>query len=120
MNNRLGNVHNKYQTDEKKVLCLCSAGMLRSPTVANVLHSLYGYNTRAAGVTDDFALIPVDEILCVWADEIVVVDSHVRGMFTFKFGEGYNSKITQLNIPDIYEWNDAKLIEIIKEQYANE
>ncbi len=36
--NRWGNIDNPYQGSAKKVLCVCSAGMLRSPTAANVLY----------------------------------------------------------------------------------
>ena len=35
--NRLANTQNKYQGKYKKVLCVCSAGLLRSPTAALVL-----------------------------------------------------------------------------------
>jgi len=38
---RVDNITNPYQTKAKKVLCLCSAGMLRSPTIANTLHKEY-------------------------------------------------------------------------------
>ena len=47
--NRLGNSRNIYQGKDKRVLCVCSAGLLRSPTAANVLHKEFGYNTRACG-----------------------------------------------------------------------
>jgi predicted protein tyrosine phosphatase len=67
--NALHNVTNPYQGKDKRVLCLCSAGILRSPSCAVVLNSKYGYNTRAAGVTD-YALIPVSTALLEWADEI--------------------------------------------------
>lgn len=45
--NQLANVGNRFQTKTKKVLCVCSAGLLRSPTLANVLNLKYGFNTRA-------------------------------------------------------------------------
>ena len=74
MNNRLYNCKNPYQGDAKKVLCVCSAGLLRSPTAAVVLNREYGYNTRACGTEVGHALIPLDETLMHWADEIVVMD----------------------------------------------
>ena len=62
--NRMSTVHNRYQGDYKRVLCVCSAGLLRSPTAALVLaQDPYNYNTRAVGVTQDFALVPVDRVL---------------------------------------------------------
>jgi predicted protein tyrosine phosphatase len=65
--NRLGNAKNEYQTKVKKVLCVCSAGMLRSPTLANVLHEKFGYNTRAVGYSPHFALVPLDQVHLKWA-----------------------------------------------------
>ena len=62
--NRLANTHNHYQGDAKRVLCVCSAGLLRSPTAAFVLsQEPFGFNTRAAGIAEDFALIVVDDVL---------------------------------------------------------
>ena len=122
--NRLGNAFNRHQTDARKVLCLCSAGLLRSPTTANVLHAEFGYNTRAAGVAEEYALIPVDEVLLEWADEIVCVEPSVRDrLLNWIGGEGnpsnerWTKKITVLNIPDQYEWNDPRLRELILQQY---
>jgi predicted protein tyrosine phosphatase len=72
--NRQHNLSNPHQGKAKKVLCLCSAGLLRSPTAANVLHRELGYNTRAAGTVKDYALIHADEALLLWADEIVCME----------------------------------------------
>ena len=66
---------NSYQGDYKRVLTVCSANMLRSPTIAHVLASApYDYNTRSAG-TSNIALIPVTDALLFWADEIVCADT---------------------------------------------
>ena len=59
--NRLANTHNPYQGDFKKVLCVCSAGLLRSPSTAFVLsQDPFNFNTIAAGINEDYALIVVD------------------------------------------------------------
>lgn len=112
--NRLSNVKNIYQTPAKKVLCVCSAGLLRSPTAANVLHKEFGYNTRSAGCVKEFALIPVDEVLVEWADEIVCMeDVHAEIVKELPGVEEDNIKV--LNIPDMFRWNDEELQkEIIK------
>ncbi len=115
---RVDNITNPYQTKAKKVLCLCSAGMLRSPTIANTLHKEYGYNTRAAGVDAYHALIPVDEVLLTWADEIVCAEPSVHRRLV----ELYPSiplRIVVLNLPDIFEWNSAELIRLITKQYED-
>lgn len=123
--NRLGNVKNPYQdVNVKKVLTVCSAGLLRSPTTAKVLAENYGFNTRSAGITKEYALIIVDEVLVYWADEIVFMQNEHLEMFKYMFKD---SKIAQtmleegkyqvLNIPDAYAWNDAELVKLILEKY---
>ncbi len=62
---------NPYQGDYKRVLCVCSAGVLRSATTAVVLsQEPFNYNTRSAGV-EHYALTPITLPLLFWADEIV-------------------------------------------------
>ncbi len=73
--NRMHNAGNLHQGQYKKVLCVCSAGLLRSPTTAVVLSKEpYNFNTRAAGCVPDYALIKVDAVLIHWADEIVCME----------------------------------------------
>lgn len=122
--NRWGNIDNPYQGSAKKVLCVCSAGMLRSPTAANVLYKEYGYNTRSAGCVSEFALIPLDEVLIAWADEIVCMeDSHahaVQAMAQEVIGvDPAKLKIINLGIPDIYSWGDPELQKLILKNYRS-
>ena len=119
-NNRLANVSNRFQTKTHRVLCVCSAGLLRSPTAANVLHQEYGFNTRAAGITTEYALIPVDAVLIEWAEEIVWVEQAVydKGWQEYKDLLKHKTNVV-LAIPDMYEWNHPELRAIIKEQYDN-
>ena len=113
--NRLHNCTNPHQGKDKRVLCLCSAGLLRSPTTAVVLQREYGYNTRAAGVSVQYALIEMDDVLLTWADEVVAVEPSVAKCIPDEFKD----KLTVLNIPDMFEYMDPKLQEIILEQYRN-
>ena len=115
---RLANAKNQCQTNAKRVLCVCSAGLLRSPTVANVLHDQYGYNTRAVGVNADFALIPVDEVLLQWADEVVCVQQHIAEAIIIHFEEAaVGVHFVTLNIEDRFEWNNSELQSQIRKQY---
>lgn len=114
MNNRIYNCKNPAQGKFKKVLCVCSAGLLRSPTIAEVLsQEPYNFNTRSCGWDHSFALIPIDDVLVEWADEIVVVDDYVANQLKKKT----TKPIIYLNIDDTYEFRDRKLIKIIKENY---
>jgi len=114
MNNRKHNSTNPYQGDALRVLCVCSAGLLRSPTAANVLHREYGYNTRAAGLDKSFALIAVDDVLLHWAQEIVCMDDEqAREIMTL----GYEGRVFSLGIEDSYEYMDEELQLKIKSRY---
>lgn len=121
LNNRLHNTTNPYQGTAKKVLCLCSAGLLRSPTAANVLHQEFGYNTRAAGTSTDFALIPVDQVLVHWADEIICMSmeqvNYINAVYSNSIGD---KPVISLDIPDNYQYNDPELKDIIKLAYQQE
>lgn len=112
--NRLHNCKNPHQGDAKKVLCVCSAGLLRSPTTAELLSQEYGYNTRACGL-HDYALIEIDEVLHEWADEIVVMDEDQRQAVINRFGD--DTPIQALNIPDNFAFRDPELVEIIQKAY---
>ena len=127
--NAMHNVTNPYQGPEKRVLCLCSASLLRSQTLATVLYEKYGYNTRSAGVSD-YALIPVSTALLEWADEIICVEQEVdvqlmndirllvnQGLWVEEDIDEIRRKTIALNIPDIYERMNPTLQQIIIEQY---
>jgi predicted protein tyrosine phosphatase len=118
MENRKHNAKNPAQGEAKKVLCVCSAGLLRSPTLAFVLAKELGYNTRACGSTSTFALIQLDEVLMHWADEIVFVNKE-------NFQEALNNyesdldedKCVVLNIPDQYTFMHPDLQDHCLNQY---
>lgn len=112
--NRLGVVMNPYQGEADKIMCVCSGGVLRSPTAAWLLsHDPYNFNTRAAG-TEDYALIAVDEALLIWADRIVVMEAHheekvLRRLKIF----GLDKSVQVLGIPDNYYYRQPELIKLI-------
>lgn len=126
--NRLGNASNGYQGHFKKVLCVCSAGVLRSPTLAEVLtREPFNFNTRAVGLDQEFALVPIDLVHIAWADEICVMDheqlgiveemveqleeNHGRGMMHFG-----DKKIHNLLVPDDFGFRDPTLVKILTEK----
>jgi len=116
--NQLYNVHNEWQGDTKKVLTVCSAGLLRSATLQNFLIREYGYNVRNCGTVESYALIPISEALVLWADEIVFVNQENFDMVKSDLEElDILGKCKVLDIPDIYQFNDPELIVICKEQY---
>jgi predicted protein tyrosine phosphatase len=118
--NQLYNTKNVSQGDTKKVLTVCSAGLLRSATLQNMLIREYGYNVRNCGTVESYALIPISEALVIWADEIVFVNEEnfrdvKKDIETLKA----LNKTYVLDIPDMYNFNDPELLKICKEQYDN-
>lgn len=117
---RGGVIANPYQGKDKKVVFICSMGLLRSATGARLYASKY--NTRTAGTWHD-ALVPLTETLILWADELVFVnkDNYDQIIRRYEDDEGllsvikHNSKV--LNIPDHFEHMDPRLCQAFKEQY---
>ncbi len=115
-NNALWNCKNPYQGKYKKVLTVCSAGLLRSPTIAWYIQSVSDYNCRAAGI-HDYALVQVDEVLIKWADIIICSDQEKYDYILEKYGDKISEyDIHNFNIPDIYEYKNPDLLKIIEEQ----
>ena len=117
---RYGVHSNRFQGDYKKVLTVCSANMLRSPTMAHVLSAEpYNFNTRSAG-TAGYALIPVTEDLLMWCDEVVCADTEHALWVRNKMMEWMIDKpIIDLQIPDTSAYRYPELIEFIKERYES-
>lgn len=119
--NQLANVHNRYQGAYKKVLFVCSAGLLRSATAAHVFSAEpYNFNTRTAGVALEYALNPVNEALLEWADHIFLMEQEHYDTLEEGFGsevmDDYKAKMTVLDIPDRFEYRNPKLIALLKEK----
>jgi predicted protein tyrosine phosphatase len=116
---RQGVVNNPYQGSDKRVLFVCSMGILRSATAARI----YGnrYNTRSAGSWHD-ALIPLSNNLLSWADEIVFVNRHnyeqvQKYMRDENMDLDSNFNVKVLDIPDMYPHMHQELIKAFHEQY---
>jgi len=126
--NQLGVIDNYNQRVDKykRVVTVCSAGCLRSPTAAVVLAKKpFNFNTRCAGLTDEYAIIPFTETLFVWADEIVVMEQWIGTEVGSRAKEwGYDmtdiSKVINLEIPDKFPYRDPELMQMIKDRYLEE
>lgn len=101
--------------------------MLRSPTAALVLHEEFGFNCRAAGMAEEYCLIPVTEALIFWADEIVFMEEvHLHTFRHIWEGNEYADSVLEdnrfkvLNVPDTFGWNNPELKGLILESYNNQ
>lgn len=115
--NRMSVAKNQFQGEYKRVLCVCSGGVLRSPTMAWLLsQEPYNFNTRACGISEEYALIHIDEALVLWADEIICANTDHYWYVTKNFDVA-NKHVMDLRIPDIYAYRDPELVELIRERY---
>ena len=111
---RSSNAKNSYQGAWPRVLCVCSAGLLRSPTLAWVLSNApYNCNTRAVGSHEEYALVPLDQVLMNWAKVVVFVnrENHDHALIR---GLHIPENAVVLNVPDNYEYREDELIAAIQ------
>ena len=124
--NQLGVVQNAYQGRHRRVLTVCSAGCLRSPTAAHILSSPpWNFNTRCAGTSLEYAIVPVTEALVIWADDVLVMDSFQQKIINDmqnKLAEEMDSyeyvRVINLDIPDEYDYRNPKLVEIMTAKFT--
>lgn len=104
---------NPYQGEDKKVLFVCSAGILRSATGARIYAKKY--NTRCCG-SMGYALIPMSDNLIIWADTIVFVNAQNYNYVkdSIDFGD---KEIVVLDIPDKYPHMHPELIKEFEDQF---
>lgn len=114
--NQMMNAGNPYQSSRVKALCVCSAGLLRSTTIAHVLNNR-GYNVRNCGMAQEYALVPISTALVRWADEIHVVKEQHENLIKEMREHGLMfpaDKIFVYDIPDTYEAFDPELIKLVE------
>ncbi len=108
---------NVYQSNRKRWLFVCSAGMLRAPTGAAVA-TARGINARSCGSNTNYALIPLSVNLIMWADKIFFVheENYMDAKITFEdtYWPDIEAKCVVMDIPDIYEAYDPKLLQIFE------
>ena len=120
--NRLATAHNQYQRFERfpRVLCVCSAGLLRSPTVAWVLsNEPFNFNTRAVGASAEYAMMELDDVNISWSDHVVFMEKAHKKMAEERFPALLAAKATKvhvLDLPDDFPYRDPQLVELAKKK----
>jgi predicted protein tyrosine phosphatase len=99
-----------------KLLFVCSANALRSPTAEAVFSHYEGIEAASAGINAD-AETPVSADLVEWADVVVVMEQHHARFLQQSFGYLLRRKrVAVLGIPDKYLCMDPELVRILKEK----
>lgn len=101
----------------KRVITMCSGACLRSPTAAVVLsQEPFNFNTRAVGLTDEYAIVRLDDGLHMWADEFVVMEPWMKDAILVRYPDT-EAPIIVLDIPDNFQYRDPELVRLIKDRY---
>jgi predicted protein tyrosine phosphatase len=113
--------NNPYQGKASRILFVCSAGLLRSPTGAAV-GVKRGYNTRSCGSDASYALIPLSVNLIEWANHIVFVNQKnyeqaIKDFKKVRYDEIIKSKSIVLDIPDKYDAFHPSLVRKFKDWF---
>ena len=100
-------------------LFVCWANMQRSPTAEKVARGLLQANgvktkTKSAGLSP-LSEQPINKILVNEADLIFVMEEYMKTFITKQYGIE-QGRIINLDIPDIYERNNPRLIQILTEK----
>jgi len=92
------------------VLFICNQNQHRSKTAEELFNSKF--STKSAGL---YNKKPVTKQQLSWADVIIVMEEEQRSEIAKRFPKQYLQKrILSLDIPDIYNYNDKKLINCLK------
>ena len=98
----------------KKILFICSRNKLRSPTAETIFSEDSSIEVASAGLNKD-AEVTVTPELILWADIIFVMEKIHRQKLSNRFKKHLNKqKVICLDIPDIYDYMDDKLIKLLK------
>lgn len=111
--------NNQYQGTARRLLFVCSVGLLRSPTASDIATKL-GYNARSCGSSKE-ALIPLSVNLIAWADDIIFInkENFQEARWVFEDSQWYDTLISKAvvwDIEDDYERNDPWLIKLVQDK----
>ncbi len=100
------------------VLFICNQNQNRSKKAQDLFSDKF--NTQSAGLYNSN---PVNEKQLSWADVVVVMEDNQRSEIAKRFPKQYLQKrILSLDIPDIYDYQDSKLIGVLNDkmkEYSN-
>ena len=111
---------NESQGTDKRLLFVCSAGLLRSPMAA-MIASERGHNARSCGSNTKIALIPISKNLILWADVVVFMNSenedkvlrHLRATDKDLLATLMGKSVCW-DVEDIYNYGDPSLRWVIE------
>ena len=99
-----------------KVLFVCTANRLRSPTAEAVFADQPGLEVRSAGI-DGLAVRPLTAELVAWADRLIVMEKSHREAIRKRYRTALGSRrVIVIGIPDEFEYMQEELVALLKER----
>jgi len=103
---------------DRILLFICSRNKLRSPTAEAIFAGRPGVEVDSAGLSPD-AEVPLEAEQIEWADLILVMEKAHRSRLNRNFGKFLaDKKVVVLDIPDEYDFMDARLISLLESRCA--
>lgn len=96
-----------------KILFVCGMGKRRSPTAEKIYQGDERVEVRSAGVSDS-GRNKLTEKNIEWADLILVMERKYKQRIQERFRNLSLPQIEILEIPDMYEFMDEELVELIQ------
>ena len=105
------------------ILFLCTANIQRSKTAEEIFRATNkNHQYKSAGLSEKYvkkanSTLCTEEIL-QWADLIYVFEQQHINRIQSHTGDVYLPKITNLNIPDVYQYFQRELVMILLEKVS--
>ncbi|MBX3113212.1 MAG: hypothetical protein KF836_01475 [Fimbriimonadaceae bacterium] len=99
-----------------KILFVCGRNLRRSPTAERIFRNDPGFKVRSGGTSKSSPRkVTLSDIK--WADIVCVMEDRYAERLAELFPEAMQSaRVETLDIPDVYEFMDKELIELLKIQ----
>jgi|GEM_PF-383783 len=110
----------EWKVDSKKrLLFICSANMMRSPTAEDLFKDSEKYETKSAGILD-MAVVKATQAHIDWADTIFIFSEKENGHLTClrRHFDIAGKEVIDLGIPNIYDRGDPELVRLLKGKLA--
>lgn len=92
------------------ILFICNQNKNRSKTAEVIFKDKF--NTKSSGLYNER---PVNKKQISWADVVMVMEDSQRTELSKRFPKEYMCKrIISLNVPDVYSYNQPKLVDMLK------
>lgn len=99
-------------------LFVCTANRLRSATAQSIFRNVPGFSVKSAGTDKWIAKQPLTADLISWADKVFVMQQNHKD-FIKKHYKDHLHKVVCLNVPDIFDYMDIDLMNLLKLKMAD-